>query len=76
MAQLTTSAATGSMLSHLEGSLSGRRYSSSELRTTDPVDGRPLLARYDLERVGSTLARALQQPRSRGLWRWLTILAR
>jgi threonine synthase len=74
MAQLTTSDATGSMLSHLEGSLSGRRYSSSELRTTDPVDGRPLLARYDLDRVGSTLARALQQPRSRGLWRWAPLL--
>ncbi len=41
----------------------------------DPVDDRPLLARYDLERAGRTLTReALAERRSGGLWRWAELL--
>jgi threonine synthase len=66
--------ATGSLLTLLEGSVSGRRFSCDELHTRDPLDGRPLLARYDLARAGGALDRSLRQPRSRGLWRWAPLL--
>jgi hypothetical protein len=41
--------ATGSTLTYLEGALSGAMYPADRLTGLDPTDGRPLLARYDLE---------------------------
>jgi threonine synthase len=66
---------TGSCLRDLEGSLSGNRYSADELIGLDPADGKPLLARYDLE----TAARSLNQGALAGrlgsrLWRWQELL--
>ena len=67
--------ATGSTLSHLEGGLSRARYPADELANLDPVDGKPLLARYDLERAAGTLTReTLASRRTGGLWRWAEIL--
>src|SRR5687767_4950253 len=67
--------ATGSTLSHLEGGLSGERYPADELANLDPLDGKPLLARYDLDRAAVTLTReTLASRRTRGLWRWAEIL--
>jgi threonine synthase len=70
------SGATGSTLTHLEGGLSHISYPADELVTTDPVDGRPLLARYDLERAARTLNHQQRDGRARmhGLWRWPEIL--
>ena len=66
---------TGSSLTHLEGALSGQRYPADELAGLDPVDGRPLLARYDIEMAASTLtAESLARRRSGGLWRWRELL--
>ena len=66
---------TGSTLDHLEGGLSGRSYPPDELRGLDPIDQRPLLARYDLKRAARTLTRdALTIRRSGGLWRWRELL--
>jgi threonine synthase len=66
---------TGSTLIHLEGALSGRIYPADGLINTDPVDGRPLLARYDLERAARTLTpEALRERAGEGLWRWSEIL--
>jgi threonine synthase len=66
---------TGSALSHLEGSLSGRRYEADRLIGLDPHDQRPLLARYDLAAAARTLTReSLLQRRSGGLWRWHELL--
>jgi threonine synthase len=66
---------TGSTLDHLEGGLSGRSYPPDELHGLDPIDQRPLLARYDLERARRTLTRdALVSRRSAGLWRWHELL--
>jgi threonine synthase len=65
---------TASALSHLEGSLSRSRYGADELRGTDPIDGRTLLARYDLERARRTLTRASVAARRRGVWRWEELL--
>src|SRR5215217_8117085 len=64
-----------SALTHLEGSASGETYPADELMGLDPADGRPLLARYDLERAGATLTReALAGRRAGGLWRWAELL--
>ena len=69
------SGSTGSCLVSLEGSLSGASYPAESLIGLDPVDGRPLLARYDFDRVGATLDReALAARRGGGLWRWRELL--
>jgi threonine synthase len=65
---------TGSALTHLEGGLSGRRYEADQLATTDPVDNRPLLARYDLVQARDGLESSLPLPRRWGMWRWAPLL--
>jgi threonine synthase len=66
---------TGSTLSHLEGSLSGRSYAADSLIGLDPADQRPLLARYHLGRAGGTMTReSLGDRRAGGLWRWHELL--
>ncbi len=69
-------APTGSTLSHLEGGLSRVSYAADELATVDPVDGRPLLARYDLERAAKSISNRQHEGRSptRGVWRWHDVL--
>ena len=63
-----------STLSHLEGSLSGRRYEVDRLQQTDPADGRTLLARYNLEMARRTLTGESVARRRGGLWRWTELL--
>jgi threonine synthase len=66
---------TGSTLTHLEGALSGESYPANDLMGLDPADGRPLLARYDLEKAAHTLtAETLASRRTGGLWRWKELL--
>ena len=67
--------ATGSALTHLEATLSGETYPSDELAGTDPTDGRPLFARYDLARAARTLTvESLVDRRTGGIWRWAELL--
>jgi threonine synthase len=67
--------ATGSALTHLEGALSKESYEADGLMGLDPADGRPLLARYDLEKAARTLtAGSLAERRTGGLWRWAELL--
>jgi threonine synthase len=70
------SGATSSTLTHLEGALSRVSYPADELATSDPLDGRPLLARYDLERAAMTLSDRQRGVRvaMRGVWRWHDVL--
>ena len=66
---------TLSTMTHLVGSLSGTMYEADELRGLDPVDGRPLLASYDLAAAARTLTRAaLATRRTGGMWRWSELL--
>ncbi len=66
---------TGSTLTHLEGALSGETYPADELANLDPADGRPLLARYDLEKAARILTPdSLGARRTAGMWRWAEIL--
>jgi threonine synthase len=67
--------ATGSTLTHLEGTLSGKIYPADELAGLDPADGRPLLARYDIQRADRTLTdESLGDRRTGGIWRWAELL--
>ena len=66
---------TESALTHLVGSLTGTIFDADRLWTTDPTDGRPLLARYDLQAAALTLTRAsMTTRRTGGLWRWSELL--
>jgi threonine synthase len=66
---------TGSTLTHLEGALSKATYPADEPANLDPADGRPLLARYDLERAARTLTvESLASRRAGGMWRWAELL--
>lgn len=67
---------TQSALTHLEGALSHVSYSADELATLDPLDGRPLLARYDLDGAAKTMRDGQRDARApvRGVWRWRDIL--
>jgi threonine synthase len=67
--------ATGSTLTHLEGALSGKTYPADELAGPDPADGRPLLARYDIQRAAHTLTvESLADRPASGMWRWAELL--
>lgn len=63
-----------STLAWFEGGLSGRRYPADQPHSVDPVDGRPLLARYDLKAASTTLTADALAGRPRGLWRWRELL--
>src|SRR5260370_19235659 len=65
---------TSSTLAFLEGARSGIRYGADELQSTDPADGRTLLARYDLEVAGGRLTKEVIAGRRGGLWRWGEVL--
>jgi threonine synthase len=69
-------APTRSTLTHLEGGLSHVSYAADDLASVDPLDGRPLLARYDLERAARTLSDPQRDGRVpiRGVWRWHEML--
>lgn len=64
-----------STLTHLSGSLSGATYAADRLARLDPVDDRPLLARYDLAAAARTMtAPALAARRLGGMWRFAELL--
>ncbi|MEM9557762.1 MAG: threonine synthase [Acidobacteriota bacterium] len=63
----------GSTLDHLECSSTGERHDATRLHTTSRA-GRPLLARYDLERAAATLSRETLRGRRWDLWRYAEVL--
>jgi threonine synthase len=64
-----------STLTHLEGALSGTSYPADRPMRLDPVDQRPLLARYDLAAAARTLTPEAMAARHRGgMWRWAELL--
>ncbi len=66
---------TGSVLSQLEGALSGQIYEADHLVGLDPTDGKPLLPRYDLTKAVKTLtAGSVASRTAGGLWRWHELL--
>jgi threonine synthase len=65
---------TRSTLCHLECGLCGERHDPRRLMNLCPACGKPLLARYDLERAARTLTRAALGGRSPDLWRYEEVL--
>ena len=57
----------------LECSLTGERYPAGQLHNLSRA-GRPLLARYDLDRVASLLTREVIAARPAGMWKWRELL--
>ena len=57
----------------LECSLTGERYPAGQLHNLSRA-GRPLLARYDLDRVASLLSREVIAARPAGMWKWRELL--
>ena len=60
-------------VSHLECSISGKRYEADELHGLSD-EGRPLLVKYDLDGVRSSLSRDIIEGRPTDLWRWRELL--
>ena len=65
---------TSSTLSHLECSSTGATYPADVVANLSPASGRPLLARYDLERAATTMTREALRRRSATLWRYEEVL--
>jgi threonine synthase len=62
-----------SFLSHLECSLTGERYDADVVQGVSAA-GKPLLARYDLEKVAASLTKAEIASRPANLWRYHELL--
>ena len=60
-------------VTHLECSMTGARYPAHKVHGLSEA-GRPMLVRYDLERLRSTLDRDAIAARSGGFWRWHELL--
>lgn len=63
-----------STLTHLECSSTGETYAAEELQTVAPQSGRPLLARYDLERAAHTLTLDAVRRRSGSMWKYAEVM--
>ncbi len=60
-------------MTHLECSLTGERYDARQLHNLSRV-GKPLLARYDLDKVAAVLTRETLAERAAGMWKWRELL--
>ena len=60
-------------VTHLECSLTGETYAAGEVHNLSRA-GRPLLVRYDLEKVGKALSREKLAGRAPGMWKWRELL--
>ncbi len=63
-----------SALTHLECSFCEKEYEADELHTLCPACGKPLLARYNLKRVGEEWSREDLAVRVASLWRYQEVL--
>jgi threonine synthase len=65
---------TSSTLIDLECGMCGTHHSAEQLINLCPQCGKPLLARYDLERAAQTLTRAALSERRPSMWRYQEVL--
>ncbi len=63
-----------SYLSHLECGWCGKTYAADQLMNLCPDDGKPLLARYDLDAARAGLARNALADRAPTMWRYAEML--
>ena len=65
---------TGSTITHLECTLSAEHFDASFPHRTSPTTGKPLFARYDLEKAAATLTRESLPKRSTNIWRYREVM--
>jgi threonine synthase len=63
-----------STLTHLECSQCHKTFSHTKLHNLCPDDGKPLLARYDLQKASRTLTPGALSARPQNLWRYAEVL--
>ncbi len=63
-----------SFLSHLECAMCGKELEADRLWNLCPACGKPLLARYDLERASRAISREVIAGREANLWRYRELL--
>lgn len=68
-----TTSERATFVTHLECSLTGKRYDADVLHGLSEA-GRPLLVRYDLKAAGAALSKSTLEARSTDMWRWREML--
>ena len=64
----------GSTITHLECTLTSERFDASQPYRTNPANGKPLFARYDLEKAAKTLTKESLRDRRRDMWRYREVM--
>jgi threonine synthase len=68
-----TTSERATFVTHLECSLTGKRYDADVLQSLSEA-GRPLLVRYDLKAAAAALSKSALEARSTDMWRWREML--
>ena len=63
-----------SAISHLECTLTGERFDASQPHRTNPANGKPLFARYDLDQAKATLTKGSLSNRPKNMWRYREVM--
>ena len=63
-----------STITHLECTLTGERFDASYPHRTNPANGKPLFARYDLKKAKATLTKDSLKDRRRDMWRYREVM--
>jgi threonine synthase len=63
-----------SQLTHLECALSGERFEHNYPHRLNPANGKPLLARYDLDKASETLVKSSLAEREPNMWRYREVM--
>ena len=63
-----------STITHLECTLTGERFDASYPHRTNPANGKPLFARYDLQKAKATLTKDSLAARRRDMWRYREVM--
>ncbi len=63
-----------STITHLECTLTGEQFNASHPHRTNPANGKPLFARYDLERAAATLTKESLPDRRQDMWRYREVM--
>ncbi len=63
-----------STITHLECTLTGEHFDASHPHRTNPTNGKPLFARYDLDRAKVTLTKDSLDDRPKNMWRYREVM--
>ncbi len=63
-----------STITHLECTLTGEEFDAAYPHRTNPANGKPLFARYDLDKAKATLTRESLEDRPKNMWRYREVM--